>query len=113
AQRFHPLVEGLMYRSLQEAIANARKHAQATSVRIVVRASRDELVGIVEDDGRGFDLERTLERDRMHLHLGLDTMIERVRLAGGGCDIDTAPGRGTNVTLRIPLNPTASGVSAR
>jgi signal transduction histidine kinase len=61
-----------------------------------------ELVGTVVDDGRGFDVHRALDRHRTRLHLGLDATIERIRLAGGDIEIDSAPGEGTRLTFRIP-----------
>ena len=61
------------------------------------------LRGCVVDDGRGFDVTRALDRSGMRLHLGLDAMRERVLLAGGEYQLETAPGKGTRIAFTIPL----------
>jgi signal transduction histidine kinase len=58
---------------------------------------------MVADDGRGFAIEETAQRPDRILHIGLDTMIERVRMAGGVLDIDSAPGNGTRISFDVPL----------
>jgi len=60
------------------------------------------LLGSVADDGRGFDVQRALDRRGMRLHLGLDSMQERLRLAGGDVEIISAPGEGARLEFRIP-----------
>ena len=74
-----------------------------------VRLWSDEawLRGCVVDDGRGFDVARALDRSGMRLHLGLDSMRERLRLAGGDVEIASAPGKGARVDFAIPLGPSA------
>lgn len=87
-------------RVIQEALANVRKHAGAASA--VVRLYDDPLCTTieVEDDGRGFDIARMADdRDAGY---GLQTMRERIELVGGELAIDSHPGRGTRVTVRIP-----------
>jgi signal transduction histidine kinase len=61
----------------------------------------------VSDDGIGFDLADALDRDRMRLHLGLESMRERVSVAGGSLDIRTAPGRGATFTFIFPIRAVA------
>jgi signal transduction histidine kinase len=61
----------------------------------------------VADDGRGFDVDRALDRRGMRLHIGLDSMRERVRLAGGEVSITSAPGEGARVDFALPLGGTA------
>ena len=61
------------------------------------------LHGRIADDGRGFDVERALDRRGMRLHIGLDSMRERVRLAGGEVTITSAPGQGARVDFAVPL----------
>jgi signal transduction histidine kinase len=96
-------LEALAYRTIREAISNVRKHAHARHLRVLVCERDGALEGLVEDDGRGFDLERALDRGAVRMHLGLGFMIERVHLAGGELDVDTAPGRATRVSFRLPL----------
>ncbi len=100
--RFDWAVEELVYRTIQEAVANIRRHALATRVTIAVRAVNSHMVGEVTDNGRGFDVERATDREQMALHQGLDAMSERVRMAGGQISIESAPGDGTRVRFELP-----------
>ena len=94
--------ETLVYRIVREAVANVRRHARAHRLEVTLVHADGELVGTVMDDGRGFDVHRALDRHRTRLHLGLDATIERIRLAGGDIEIDSAPGEGTRLSFRIP-----------
>lgn len=85
--------EGLFFRVAQEAVRNVNKHAHAK--RVSVRVHRESLV--VEDDGRGFDPE-TAQKDG---HFGLRMLQDLVREAGGVLRIDSAPGRGTRVSVGV------------
>ena len=107
ARRYDPVVEELVYRTVQEALANARKHARPKV--ITVRLGEDDgggggLVGEVADDGQGFDPVVIQRRSDAALHLGLESMVERIRAAGGDVDLTSAPGRGTRVAFSIPLS---------
>ena len=86
--RFSFTVEDLAFRTIKEALSNARKHSSASVVVVRVAASGGRLEGVVTDDGRGFDVPRALDRSGMRLHLGLDSMRERLRLAGGDVEIE-------------------------
>jgi len=107
-RRFDWSVEELVYRTVQEAVANVRKHSQAANVLVTVAHRRDRLTGVVADDGKGFDLAEVAARQSRLLHIGLETMVERVRMAGGEVDVDSAPGRGTRVSFDVPLARTGS-----
>ena len=98
-------VEELAYRSIQEALSNVRKHAGATEVEITLADDGAALLCEITDDGRGFDPVRIRDRPGAALHAGLDTMIERIRAAGGETRVDTARGEGTRVRVRIPTAP--------
>lgn len=99
-QAVNPAVEVQLLRIVQEALANARKHAAASSARVTLSfgptATRVEVV----DDGRGFDPGR-LERGPWP-HLGLQSMRERAAAIGAGFTLDTVRGRGTRVILDLP-----------
>ncbi len=85
-------------RIVQEALSNVRKHAVASTVLVQLDA-RDGWAEIsVEDDGRGFDAERC-----DGCHFGMQTMRERAVSVGGDLMVNSTPGRGTRVTLRVPL----------
>jgi len=106
--RFTYLVEDLAFRTVKEALVNARKHSQARRVEVRLWSDEAWLRGCVLDDGRGFDVTRALDRSGMRLHLGLDAMCERLRLAGGDVSISSSPGKGARVDFAIPLGPSAA-----
>ncbi len=85
-----------IYRVVQEALHNCARHAQARSVRVVVRQEESRIVLSVEDDGRGFDSQRVRG-------LGLVGMEERVRHLGGEFHVRSTPGTGTTVDVELPL----------
>jgi len=100
-------IETTVYRVVQEALTNVRKHARATRASVVVECRGRELVAIVEDDGVGFrtdDLDAELLPSR---RLGLSTMTERAALVGGRLEVESKPGHGTTVYLRVPLRADA------
>jgi signal transduction histidine kinase len=101
--RYSTHVENLVYRALQEAVANVRKHAHATRVTVDLDERDGWLECAVRDDGRGFVVEEALDRNRMRLHLGLEAMRERIDTAGGELRLDSAPEMGTLVWFRVPL----------
>ncbi|HUB80057.1 MAG TPA: sensor histidine kinase [Bryobacteraceae bacterium] len=89
------------YRVIQEALHNCEKHSGATKVRVVVRQLPDALLAEVEDNGRGFSCDQGMPS--RNNGLGLLGIRERAAIAGGTLVVDSAPGRGTRITLRIPL----------
>jgi signal transduction histidine kinase len=101
--RFPEHVEGLAYRTVRELLANARKHARAQRIAIEIAAREQTLYGVVHDDGVGFDPASVRERPDRHLHLGLAAIEQRVVLAGGTLEIDSAPMRGARVCFAIPV----------
>jgi signal transduction histidine kinase len=96
-------VELLAYRTFAELLSNVRRHAAASQVRVRLALDGDVLAGEVADDGAGFDVRRALDQRTAPLHLGLDSTAERLRLAGGGLEIESTVGEGTVARLRIPL----------
>ena len=100
--RLSTSVESLVYRTVQELVANARKHARATRLQVSLTASDGRLEGSVEDDGSGFDPTRARDRSVMRLHLGLQAVAERLRLAGGDFSIESRPGGGTTARFGLP-----------
>jgi PAS domain S-box-containing protein len=103
-RRFPPALESTVYRMVQEALNNVRKHAFATRVAVIVELRGGELRAIVEDNGRGFETSTPQSASGKSGHrLGLRGMAERASLAGGRLEVETAPDRGTTVFLTIPL----------
>lgn len=92
-----------LIRVIQEALTNVRKHAQATRARVKVIAAADDggLMIVIEDDGRGFNPSAKPKSDGGY---GLQTMRERMELAGGSLRIESQPGNGTRVIAVLPAN---------
>jgi signal transduction histidine kinase len=103
AQRLAPQLETTLYRITREALTNVFRHAKATRVSVLVERRADRVSLIVEDDGQGFDAEGTLGAPATQGKLGLLGMSERATLAGGSLEIESNPGAGTTVFVRIPL----------
>ncbi len=94
-----PAVEQCIYRVAQEAAANVAHHANAHTIGIYLTV-RDNIVALsVTDDGKGFDPQQ----DGMAGHFGLAGMRERAALVRGTLEIISAPGEGTTIHLRVPL----------
>ena len=87
------------FRTVQEALTNVARHAEARSVRIHLSALEQELVVVVQDKGRGMPASPT-GKERRH---GLMGMRERARLLGGCVDIESSPGAGTRVKASLPF----------
>jgi signal transduction histidine kinase len=88
-----------LYRVLQESLQNIRKHAEAKRAEVRLLGANNEILLVVEDFGAGFDLNETRRKGG----LGLVSMEERVRLAGGNLSISSKPGHGTRIEVRCPL----------
>jgi signal transduction histidine kinase len=96
-------VEGAIFIIIQEAVNNARKHAQASEVVIYLYPEEGQLVASVRDRGRGFNLAAVESGYSMRGSLGLLNMRERAQLINGECRIRSAEGEGTTVELRVPI----------
>ena len=91
-------VETTVYRIVQEALTNVVKHAEATSVSILLVRRDASITVVVEDNGRGFDTHAVSSDS-----LGLEGMRERVELHEGRLTVETAPGSGTTIRIEVPL----------
>ncbi|MGH3070709.1 MAG: GAF domain-containing sensor histidine kinase [Gaiellaceae bacterium] len=90
-------VETALYRIVQEALTNVVKHAQASSVSIVLAQTNRAVTAVIEDDGRGFDPEERVDG------LGLLGMDERLALLGGKLKLESSPGAGATIVAEVPL----------
>jgi len=81
-------------------LRNVATHADAGTVHVTLREVGGDIILTITDDGRGFDASAT----RAITSLGLRSIDERVRLAQGRCQIKSAPGLGTTVTVALPLS---------
>src|SRR5581483_4780955 len=91
----------LVFRIVQEALSNVRKHANARRISVSLASEGGGIRARVRDDGVGFDPEAA--RSPSPGHLGLDSMRERARIAGGWWRVTSTPGRGTKVECWIPV----------
>lgn len=89
-----------LYRVVQECLSNIARHAKATRVEVEVTVEEEGVVVVVRDDGRGFD---QLAIDKTEGGLGLLNMRERLLAVQGSCEIESRPGRGTTVSMYVPL----------
>ncbi|MEA2439547.1 MAG: two-component system, NarL family, sensor histidine kinase UhpB [Thermoleophilaceae bacterium] len=96
--KLQPDEEIAVYRIAQEALANIARHAAASQVEIGLRTDRDGVQLTVRDDGRGFVPGAPADGGG----LGLGGMAERARLVGGELTIESRPGSGTELCLRVP-----------
>jgi PAS domain S-box-containing protein len=94
-------IESHLYRIVQEALNNISKHADASHVSVLLERRDGQATLIVEDDGRGFDLNEV--RARADIGMGLAGIQERAASVGGAVQYESAPGKGTTLFVRIPL----------
>jgi signal transduction histidine kinase len=98
-----------VFRAIQEALANVREHAGATTVSVRVRARRSAIELQIVDDGMGFEVERALAKAAQRGRLGLVGIGERVHMVGGAFELESQPGGPTSLKITLPrwepLNP--------
>jgi signal transduction histidine kinase len=100
-----PLIQLLVYQLARETLSNAARHANATTIVLVLDEDADSIRLRVTDDGQGFSV---LGVDSSS-HFGLQLMRERVDLAGGVLLVDSHPGEGTTVLVRLPIKEKGPG----
>ena len=101
-RRLPPELETALFRMCQETMSNVARHAQATAVLVQVGVEDGEFRIEIEDDGKGFDPDAVGKREGRR-PWGLLGIRERAEILGGTARIDSAPGKGTRVLVRIPL----------
>ena len=97
-----PEVEVGLYRIAQGTIGNVLKHSEAKNAQITLEYEEDQLLMSVKDDGVGFDVSKLTGVDEEGRGSGVFGMKERVKLMGGSCSIESQPGQGTLITVKIP-----------
>jgi two-component system, NarL family, sensor histidine kinase DegS len=102
--RLPSAMEAAVYRLVQEAFTNAMKHASATYVSLEITYQANMVKIAVNDNGIGFSVEQIEAKTKESTHFGLIGMRERVELLDGRMEIESEKGRGTKVTIHIPIN---------
>ncbi|NQT74374.1 MAG: PAS domain S-box protein [Chloroflexi bacterium] len=95
-------VETAVFRIIQEATTNIVKHARAKNARIKLEFHKDSLILNIEDDGRGFELQKAMNPTNKKRGMGLLNIKERVEILDGDFRIESQRGRGTQITVVIP-----------
>lgn len=100
AKRLPSAIEIALYRIVQEALTNITKHASATVATVEAFCEGGELCCAITDDGTGFDVN-AIRSGRVHSGIGLIGIEERAHAIGGTLSIESAPGRGTKILVRV------------
>ncbi|MEW6127678.1 MAG: two-component regulator propeller domain-containing protein [Acidobacteriota bacterium] len=100
--RFLPEAEINLYRIIQECLNNIVKHSAATQAKIIIETNGQLIELFIQDNGRGFNIEKKLGQEREGF--GLQGIAERARMLGAKLDIQSTVGQGTTVTLGIEAN---------
>ncbi|HEX9076000.1 MAG TPA: histidine kinase [Anaerolineae bacterium] len=98
-----PNISGTVFAIIEEAVNNARKHGNGAPIFVHVARQNDTLVAYIQDQGPGFDLDKVVSSYEERSSLGLQNMRDRARLIDADLRIDSDPGRGTRITLIVPL----------
>jgi two-component system sensor histidine kinase DegS len=101
-RRFASYKEVVIFRVIQELLGNVRAHSHATRAQVFLDVSEDMVQGTIEDNGSGFNVSEVLSAVQPR-GIGLSTLKERVAMLGGEIRIDSAVGRGTKVSLQMPI----------
>jgi two-component system sensor histidine kinase DegS len=104
-RRLEDYREVIIFRALQELLANVRDHANATEAIVTLDMGADQIRVSVEDNGRGFSTGELIKNPDERETLGLSTLQERVELIGGSVRIDSTSGRGSKIVLTVPAGP--------
>jgi two-component system sensor histidine kinase DegS len=97
-QRFEPYLEVMVFRAIQELLSNIAHHSQATQVNIQMDSSPTGIRVSIEDNGKGFDVEKIDEKGGM----GLKVIRDRVQMLGGSMEIHSTLGHGAHILFQIP-----------
>ncbi len=99
---------GTLFYLIEEASNNARKHAEASMVRVMVTHEGKDVVVRIIDNGKGFDKETESHKAQKRGSFGMVNMKDRASIINGSYDLQSAPGRGTTITVRVPVDSEAA-----
>ena len=103
-RRLESYIEIMVFRSVQELLSNAAVHSQGNQVKVQIDISDTEIRAIVDDNGKGFDVNATSEETG----LGLKLIQERVEMLGGYFEIESAAGQGSKIVFSVPAENAGS-----
>jgi signal transduction histidine kinase len=111
-ERLSVQVETTLYRIAQEALTNVAKHARATQVQVILERRGTVVVLAIEDNGIGFDPESepSIDDASQSRSFGLLGMYERAALIGASLTIESSPGQGTTILLRMTADVQTSPI---
>jgi signal transduction histidine kinase len=92
-----------LFRIIQESLNNVIKHAEATSVSVSLKRSGESVRAVIRDNGKGFDFDSKNLQSKFASGLGLKSLRERAKLLGSDIAIESAPMKGTTISLTIKL----------
>src|SRR5690606_38465125 len=101
--RLDSAVEIALFRVIQEAVNNSRKHAHATKINVKMEFLPEQINAVIEDNGIGFDMDSLNKKLASGNHFGLYGMRERIQLLTGKFSIRSSTGAGTRISIMIPL----------
>lgn len=103
-RRLEGYIEVTIFRGVQELLNNARDHAQATQIQVLIDMGQDRVLVVVEDNGSGFDVDEAMNnKDK----IGLSTLRDRLGMIGGEFNVQSSLGQGTRAEFTIPLERVA------
>jgi two-component system sensor histidine kinase DegS len=101
--QFPSVLRSNIFRIVQEAASNALRHGGAKKITVKYGYNKNELDLSIKDDGSGFDLEKESVSATERGSFGLSNMSERIQLVRGSIKIDSGVGRGTKITIKVPI----------
>lgn len=96
--------KGLLFQVIRECLANAVKHGQPSEVSVTLTCDEGHCLAIIQDDGRGFDVEDAMTPSEPNHGFGLFSIRERLAFQSGKLEIESTPGEGSRVTVYLPLS---------
>lgn len=100
--------EGVIFDIIQESVNNALKHAEASNILIGLGRHERMFEVIIQDDGKGFDPAAAKQAAAKRASFGLHNFDERAQMIGSTIEIDSEPGKGTKITILVPISDTAA-----
>jgi signal transduction histidine kinase len=108
AEKLELHAQGVLFYIAEEAVGNARKHAEAQHIWVRVKLVKPDIAALeIQDDGVGFDVKAVTGSYETRGSLGMVNMRERTELVNGVINLDSAPGKGTKITVLVPLSDEA------